>query len=299
MASPDTPTHRWLIEVAIEAKSKAEWDRLNTVLAAFGASDPDLGVSSDPASRQIILRGASEKQLDAAISNLRNHDIAVSIGAPQVTYRESITRQVTHEYVHKKQSGGAGQFAGVKLVVGPLPPNSTPSFQFENRIVSDAVPEAFIPGVEKGLESALGSGVLAGFPVTDLKVSLIDGKYHDVDSSALAFEIASRMGLRETLQKAGPVLIEPIMAVEVTTPSDGKAAVVRDLESRGSIQKQEMRGDDAVVHAIARLANLLGYEHALSRLTRDQARVSIRFAHYAPVPSSDDPPFRPAMAMRP
>ncbi|MGA7610268.1 MAG: elongation factor G, partial [Xanthobacteraceae bacterium] len=208
-----------VIEIAIEPKSKADQEKLGTALAKLVAEDPSFRVHTDPESGQTIIRGMGELHLDIKVDILkRTYKVEANIGAPQVAYRERITRPVTVDYQHKKQTGGTGQFAQVKIIAEPLPPGS--GFLFENEIVGGAVPKEYIPGVEKGLESVLGSGVLASFPVVDLKVTLIDGRYHDVDSSALAFEIAARGALREALQKGGSVLLEPIMKVEVVTPED-------------------------------------------------------------------------------
>jgi elongation factor G len=216
----------------------------------------------------------------------------------EVAYREKITRQVTVDYTHKKQSGGSGQFARVMIVAEPLPPAS--GFVFENKVVGGSVPKEYVPGVEKGLESVLGSGVVAGFPVVGLKVTLVDGAYHDVDSSALAFEIAARAALREALQKGDSVLLEPIMKVEVVTPEDYTGAVIGDLNARrGQIQGQDMRGAANVIHAIVSLANMLGYVNTLRSMSKGRATFTMQFDHYAPAPWPDgDPPFRPAIGMR-
>jgi elongation factor G len=215
----------------------------------------------------------------------RTYKVEANIGAPQVAYREKITRAATVDYTHKKQTGGSGQFAQVKIVAEPMPPAT--GFEFENKIVGGAVPKEYIPGVEKGLESVLGSGVLAGFPVVDLKVSLIDGRYHDVDSSALAFEIASRAALREALQKGGPVLLEPIMKVEVVTPEDYTGGVIGDLNSRrGQIQGQDMRGNANVINAMVPLANMFGYVNTLRSMSQGRATFTMQFDHYAEVPKA-------------
>jgi elongation factor G len=277
-----------VIEIAIEPKSKADQEKLGIALAKLVAEDPSFRVTTDQESGQTIIKGMGELHLDIKVDILkRTYKVDANIGAPQVAYREKITRQVTHEYVHKKQSGGSGQFAGVKFIVEPLPPGSSPSFQFENEVVGGAVPKEYIPGVEKGLESVLGSGVLAGFPIVDLKVRLIDGKYHDVDSSALAFEIASRMGLREALQKAGPVLLEPIMKVEVVTPEDYTGSVIGDLNSRrGQIQGQDMRGNANVISAMVPLANMFSYVNNLRSMSQGRATFTMQFDHYAEVPKA-------------
>src|ERR1700729_2293379 len=199
-----------VIEIAIEPKSKADQEKLGVALAKLVAEDPSFRVNTDPESGQTIIRGMGELHLDIKVDILkRTYKVDANIGAPQVAYRERITKKVTVDYTHKKQTGGTGQFAQVKIVCEPLQAGT--GFVFENEVVGGSVPKEFIPGVEKGLESVLGAGVLAGFPVVDLKVTLIDGRYHEVDSSALAFEIAARMALRDALQKGTSVLLEPIM----------------------------------------------------------------------------------------
>ncbi|MGC2116679.1 MAG: elongation factor G, partial [Pseudolabrys sp.] len=236
-----------VIEIAIEPKSKADQEKLGVALAKLAAEDPSFRVSTDQESGQTILKGMGELHLDIKVDILRRtYKVDANIGAPQVAFREKISQRVEHGYTHKKQTGGSGQFAQIKIIAEPTPPG-TP-FEFENEIVGGSVPKEFIPGVEKGLESVLGSGVVAGFPVVDLKVTLIDGKYHDVDSSALAFEICARQCLKEALQMAKPVLLEPIMKVEVVTPEDYTGSVIGDLNSRrGQIQGQDMRGNANVI----------------------------------------------------
>jgi elongation factor G len=227
-----------------------------------------------------------ELHLDIKVDILRRtYKVDANIGAPQVAYREKITKPVTIDYTHKKQTGGTGQFARVKFVVEPGEPGS--GFAFESKIIGGSVPKEYIPGVEKGLESVLGSGVLAGFPVVDLKVQLIDGAYHEVDSSALAFEIASRAGLREALQKGGSVLLEPIMKVECVTPEDYTGSVIGDLNSRrGQIQGQDMRGNANVITAMVPLANMFGYVNTLRSMSQGRATFTMQFDHYEQVPSN-------------
>src|SRR6187399_745455 len=275
-----------VIEIAIEPKSKADQEKLGVALAKLVAEDPSFRVSTDPESGQTILKGMGELHLDIKVDILkRSYKVDANIGAPQVAYREKITRAITVDHVHKKQTGGAGQFARVKIVAEPLPPPG--GFEFENDIVGGTVPKEYIPGVEKGLESVLGSGVLAGFPVVDLKVTLIDGAYHDVDSSALAFEIASRAALREALQKGGSVLLEPIMKVEVVTPEDYTGSVIGDLNSRrGQIQGQDMRGNANVVNAMVPLANMFGYVNTLRSMSQGRATFTMQFSHYAETPAN-------------
>ena len=213
------------------------------------------------------------------------YNVAANIGAPQVAYREKITRPVTHDYVHKKQTGGHGQFARVKIVAEPNEPGK--GFEFESKVVGGAVPKEFIPGVEKGLNSVLGSGVVAGFPVVDVKVQLVDGKYHDVDSSALAFEIASRAAFRDALQKGKSVLLEPIMKVEVVTPEDYTGSVIGDLNSRrGQIQGQDMRGNANVINAMVPLMNMFGYVNNLRSMSQGRATFTMQFDHYAEAPAN-------------
>ena len=275
-----------VIEIAIEPKSKADQEKLGVALAKLAAEDPSFRVSTDQESGQTILKGMGELHLDIKVDILkRTYKVDANIGAPQVAFREKLTKAAEVDYTHKKQTGGSGQFARVKIVAEPTEPGAP--FEFENEIVGGAVPKEYIPGVEKGLESVLGSGVLAGFPVVDLKVRLIDGAYHDVDSSALAFEIASRAAFREGLQKGGSVLLEPIMKVEVVTPEDYTGSVIGDLNSRrGQIQGQDMRGNANVISARVPLANMFGYINTLRSMTQGRANYTMQFDHYEQVPNN-------------
>ena len=275
-----------VIEIAIEPKSKADQEKLGVALAKLVAEDPSFRVTTDQESGQTILKGMGELHLEIKVDILkRSYRVDANIGAPQVAYREKITKRVTVDYTHKKQTGGSGQFARVKIVAEPLPPAG--GFAFDNEIVGGTVPKEYIPGVEKGLESVLGSGVLAGFPVVDLKVTLIDGAYHDVDSSALAFEICARAALREALQKGSPVLLEPIMKVEVVTPEDYTGSVIGDLNSRrGQIQGQDMRGNANVVNAMVPLANMFGHVSNLRSMSQGRATFTMQFDHYEQVPQA-------------
>ena len=275
-----------VIEIAIEPKSKADQEKLGVALAKLAAEDPSFRVSTDPESGQTILKGMGELHLDIKVDILkRSYKVDANIGQPQVAYREKITKPVTVDYVHKKQTGGSGQFAGVKIAVEPKEPGT--GYEFENKVIGGTVPKEYIPGVEKGLTSVLTSGVLAGFPVVDLKVSLVDGKYHDVDSSALAFEIAARSALREALQKGGSVLLEPIMKVEVVTPEDYTGSVIGDLNSRrGHIQGQDMRGNANVINAMVPLANMFGYVNVLRSMSQGRATFTMQFDHYEQVPQN-------------
>jgi elongation factor G len=275
-----------VIEIAIEPKSKADQEKLGVALAKLAAEDPSFRVSTDHESGQTILKGMGELHLDIKVDILkRTYKVDANVGAPQVAFREKITRTAEVDYTHKKQSGGSGQFARVKLVVEPNEPGA--GFLFESKIVGGAVPKEYIPGVEKGLESVLNSGVVAGFPVVDVKVQLVDGAYHDVDSSALAFEIASRAAFREALQKGKSVLLEPIMKVEVVTPEDYTGSVIGDLNSRrGQIQGQDMRGNANVINAMVPLMNMFGYVNNLRSMSQGRATFTMQFDHYAEAPAN-------------
>jgi elongation factor G len=273
-----------VIEIAIEPKSKADQEKLGVALAKLVAEDPSFRVTTDQESGQTIIKGMGELHLDIKVDILkRTYKVDANIGAPQVAYREKITRPATVDYTHKKQTGGHGQYARVKITAEPAVPGA--GFEFVDEIVGGAVPKEFIPAVEKGLEGVMGSGVLAGFPVVDLKVSLIDGAFHDVDSSAMAFEICARTALREALQKGGPALLEPVMKVEVVTPEDYTGSVIGDLNSRrGQIQGQDMRGNANVITAMVPLANMFSYVNNLRSMSQGRATFTMQFDHYAEVP---------------
>jgi elongation factor G len=273
-----------VIEIAIEPKSKADQEKLGVALAKLVAEDPSFRVHTDQESGQTIIKGMGELHLDIKVDILkRTYKVDANIGAPQVAYREKITRPATEDYTHKKQTGGHGQFARIKIVAEPSAPGE--GFVFENEIVGGSVPREFFPAVEKGLEGSLGSGVLAGFPVVDIKVSLVDGASHDVDSSAMAFEICARAAMREVLRKGGPVLLEPIMKVEVVTPEDYTGSVIGDLNSRrGQIQGQDMRGNANVISAMVPLANMFSYVNNLRSMSQGRATFTMQFDHYAEVP---------------
>ncbi len=275
-----------VIEIAIEPKSKADQEKLGVALAKLVAEDPSFRVHTDQESGQTIIKGMGELHLDIKVDILkRTYKVDANIGAPQVAYRERITRAAPVDYTHKKQTGGHGQFARIKIVAEPSEPGA--GFVFENEIVGGSVPREFFPAVEKGLEGSLGSGVLAGFPVVDIKVSLVDGASHDVDSSAMAFEICARAAMREALQKGGPVLLEPIMKVEVVTPEDYTGSVIGDLNSRrGQIQGQDMRGNANVINAMVPLANMFSYVNNLRSMSQGRATFTMQFDHYAEVPKA-------------
>ena len=288
-----------LIEIAIEPRSKADQEKLGVALAELAAEDPSFRVSTDQESGQTILSGTDEVHLDTKLDILkRTYKVDANIGAPQVAYREKLTRRAEINYTHKKQTGGTGQFAKVTIVFEPAEPGAGSSF--ESKIVGGAVPKEYVPGVEKGINSVMGSGILAGFPVVDVKATLIDGAYHDVDSSALAFEIASRAAFREALQKGGTVLLEPIMKVEVVTPEEHTGYVMGDLMSRrGHVLRQVARADAVVINAMAPLANMFGYVNNLRSGTQGRASFTMQFDHYEPVdPPDHDEPFPPAVGMR-
>ncbi|MBA4805883.1 MAG: elongation factor G [Brevundimonas sp.] len=273
-----------VIEIAVEPKSKADQEKLGVALAKLASEDPSFTVSTDHESGQTILKGMGELHLDIKIDILkRTYKVEANIGAPQVAYRESISRKAEIDYTHKKQTGGTGQFARVKLVFEPGEPGS--GFVFESAIVGGAVPKEYIPGVEKGLTSAKENGLLAGFPLIDFKATLVDGAFHDVDSSVLAFEIASRAAFKELREKGGPKLLEPIMAVEVVTPEEYLGSVIGDLNGRrGMIQGQDMRGNATVVNAFVPLANMFGYVNTLRGMSQGRAAFTMQYDHYDPVP---------------
>ncbi|WP_312137722.1 elongation factor G [Brevundimonas sp.] len=273
-----------VIEIAVEPKTKADQEKLGVALAKLASEDPSFTVSTDHESGQTILKGMGELHLDIKIDILkRTYKVEATIGAPQVAYRESIGKKVEIDYTHKKQTGGTGQFARVKLVFEPGEPGS--DFVFESAIVGGAVPKEYIPGVEKGLKSAKENGLLAGFPVIDVKATLIDGAFHDVDSSVLAFEIASRAAFKELREKGAPKLLEPIMAVEVVTPEEYLGSVIGDLNGRrGMIQGQDMRGNAVVVNAFVPLANMFGYVNTLRGMSQGRAQFTMQYDHYEPVP---------------
>jgi len=232
------------------------------------------------------MKGMGELHLDILVDRMRREfKVEANIGAPQVAYRETISRSTEIDYTHKKQTGGTGQFARVKLVIDPTEPGE--GYSFESKIVGGAVPKEYIPGVEKGIKSVMDSGPLAGFPVIDFKVALIDGAFHDVDSSVLAFEIATRAAMRDGLKKAGAKLLEPIMKVEVVTPEEYTGGVIGDLTSRrGMVTGQDSRGNANVIAAMVPLANMFGYINQLRSMTSGRAVFSMEFDHYDAVPEN-------------
>lgn len=284
-----------VIEIAVEPKSKNDQEKMSTGLQRLAAEDPSFQVASDAESGQTIMRGMGELHLDILVDRLkREFKVEANIGAPQVAYRETITKQVEVDYTHKKQSGGSGQFARVKLVFSPL---SEGGYGFTNSIVGGSVPKEFIPGVEKGITQAKETGVIAGFPVIDFEVELIDGASHDVDSSVLAFEIAARAAFREAVEKAAPRLLEPIMKVEVITPEDYVGDIIGDLNSRrGNVGGMDQRGNARSIDAMVPLANMFGYINTLRSMSQGRAQYSMQFDHYEQVPQAVADEVRAKMA---
>ncbi len=275
-----------VIEIAIEPKTKNDQEKMSAGLQRLAAEDPSFRIETDLESGQTIMKGMGELHLDILVDRLkREFKVEANIGAPQVAYRETISVEAEVDYTHKKQSGGAGQFARVKMIITPTV--SGEGYSFESKIVGGAIPKEYIPGVEKGIQSVMDSGPLAGFPVIDFKVSLIDGAYHDVDSSVLAFEIAGRSALRDGLRKAGAKLLEPVMKVEVVTPEDYTGSIIGDLTSRrGMVTGQETRGNAIVVNAFVPLANMFGYINNLRSMSSGRAQFTMIFDHYETVPSN-------------
>ncbi len=274
-----------VIEVAVEPKSKADQEKMGTALQRLAQEDPSFRVTVDHESGQTVIKGMGELHLEILVDRMRREfKVEANVGAPQVAYRETITKRAEIDYTHKKQTGGSGQFARIKLVFEPQPEPGM-GFVFENKVIGGAVPKEYVPGVAKGLESSKESGVIAGFPVIDFKVQLIDGAYHDVDSSVLAFEIAARAAFKEGIAKAGPALLEPIMAVEVVTPEDYMGDVIGDLNSRrGQITGMDQRGNARVLTAMVPLAMMFGYVNTLRSMSQGRAQYTMQFHHYERVP---------------
>jgi len=275
-----------VIEIAVEPKTKADQEKMSTGLARLAAEDPSFRVETDQESGQTIMKGMGELHLDILVDRLkREFKVEANIGAPQVAYRETISHEIEHTYTHKKQSGGSGQYAEVKMIISPTEPGE--GYSFESKIVGGAIPKEYIPGVEKGIKSVMDSGPLAGFPVIDFKVALIDGKFHDVDSSVLAFEIAGRMCMREGLRRAGAKMLEPVMKVEVITPEEYTGGIIGDLTSRrGQVTGQEPRGNAVAIDSMVPLANMFGYINTLRSMSSGRAQFSMQFDHYDPVPQN-------------
>ena len=275
-----------VIEIAVEPKTKADQEKMGEALGRLAKEDPSFRVTSDEESGQTIIKGMGELHLDIIVDRMkREFKVEANVGAPQVAYRETLENSSEVEYTHKKQSGGAGQFAKVKLLVEPQEPGS--GRLVESKIKGGAIPKEFIPGVEKGIETVSDGGILAGFPMIDYKVTILDGLHHDVDSSVLAFELASRACFKEACTKGNLKLLEPVMRVEVVTPEDYMGDVIGDLNSRrGQINTQEQRGNATVITAMVPLANMFGYINNLRSMSQGRAQYSMFFDHYSKVPQN-------------
>ncbi len=274
-----------VIEIAVEPKTKSDQEKMGVALARLAAEDPSFRVSSDVESGQTIIKGMGELHLDIIVDRMkREFKVEANIGQPQVAYRERLSKDADIDYTHKKQTGGSGQFARVKINFEPLPAGS--GFEFENKVVGGNVPKEYIPGVEKGIVSAMESGNIAGFPVTDLKATLYDGNSHDVDSSVMAFEIAGRAAFREAMDKGAAQLLEPVMKVEVVTPEEYMGDIIGDLNSRrGQVSSMDQRGNARVVNAMVPLAAMFGYVNSLRSLSQGRAQFTMQFDHYDVVPN--------------
>ena len=285
-----------VIEIAVEPKTKGDQEKMSQALARLATEDPSFRVTVDHESGQTVIKGMGELHLEIIVDRMkREFKVDANVGAPQVAYRETITRTAEVDYTHKKQTGGAGQFARVKLRFEPLPPGL--GFAFQNAVVGGAVPKEYVPGVEKGLKASTETGVLAGFPVIDLQATLIDGAFHDVDSSVLAFEIAARAAFKEGVMKAAPKLLEPIMRVEVVTPEEYMGDVIGDLNSRrGQVTGMDTRGNARVIDAIVPLANMFGYVNTLRSMSQGRAQYTMHFDHYEQVPQAVADEVRAKMA---
>jgi elongation factor G len=275
-----------VIEVAVEPKTKADQEKMSSALARLATEDPSFKVSVDPESGQTVIKGMGELHLEIIVDRMkREFKVEANVGAPQVAYRETITRAIEYDYTHKKQTGGAGQFARVKVRFEPGERGTGAVFASE--VVGGRVPREYVPGVQKGILSAAETGVLAGFPMIDFKATLVDGAYHDVDSSVMAFEIAGRACFREAVTKAGPVLLEPMMRVEVVTPEEYMGDVIGDLNSRrGQVTGMDQRGNARVINAMVPLANMFGYVNTLRSMSQGRAQFTMQFDHYAQVPQA-------------
>ena len=275
-----------VIEVAVEPNTKLDQEKMASALARLAMEDPSFRVGVDKESGQTVIKGMGELHLEIIIDRMRREfKVEANVSAPQVAYRETIGQAVDVDYTHKKQTGGAGQFARVKMRFEPSKNGDDPAFR--SAVVGGSVPREYIPGVEKGLLSAFEAGIIAGFPVIDVKATLVDGNYHDVDSSVLAFEIAGRAAAREGLTRGKPVLLEPIMNVEVVTPEDYLGDVIGDLNSRrGNLQDMDQRGNARVVSAQVPLANMFGYVNNLRSMSQGRAQYTMQFGHYAEVPQN-------------
>ncbi|WP_081112671.1 elongation factor G [Ehrlichia ruminantium] len=275
-----------VMEIAVEPKSTADQEKMGIALSRLVSEDPSLGMCVNPESGQTILKGMGELHLEVIVDRMRREfNVEANIGAPQVAYRETITKSIEIEYIHKKQTGGAGQFAKVNILFEPLPPGS--GFQFESKITGGAIPKEYIPGVQNGLEAIRGSGMLAGFPVIDFKATLFDGAFHEVDSSPLAFELAAKGAFRDMVNKAGAILLEPIMKVEIVTPDEYMGDVIGDVNSRrGRVAEMQDRNNTKVILAFIPLAKMFGYVKDLRSMSQGRAQYSMYFSCYEQVPDN-------------
>ena len=275
-----------VIEVAVEPKTKADQEKMGIALNRLAQEDPSFRVTSDIESGQTIIKGMGELHLEILVDRMRREfKVEANVGAPQVAYRESLARKVDIDFTHKKQSGGTGQFGRVKFTVEPGERGS--GVIFKDEVKGGNIPREFIPSVEKGIREVAASGALIGFPIIDFAVTLYDGAYHDVDSSALSFEITGRGAMREAAQKAGIKLLEPMMKVEVVTPEDFIGDCIGDLNSRrGQIQGTDTRGNAQVIEAVVPLANMFGYVNQLRSMTQGRAQYTMQFSHYEEVPAN-------------
>ena len=274
-----------VIEIAVEPKTQSDQEKMSTALHRLAAEDPSFRVSSDPESGQTIIKGMGELHLEIIVDRmLREFKVDANIGPPQVAYRETISREAVVDYTHKKQTGGAGQFARLKIKIEPLPSGS--GYVFEDKVRGGNIPKDYIPGVKKGFEGAMSAGIMSGFPVTDMKVTLVDGAHHDVDSSVMAFEIASRAAFREAAAMAKPQLLEPMMRVEVVTPDKYLGDIIGDLNSRrGNVGGMEQRGNARVINALVPLAAMFGYVNTLRSMSQGRAQFTMHFDQYKVVPN--------------
>ena len=274
-----------VIEIAVEPKTQSDQGKMSTALHRLATEDPSFRVSSDPESGQMIIKGMGELHLEIIVDRmLREFKVDANIGPPQVAYRETISREAVVDYTHKKQTGGAGQFARLKIKIEPLPSGS--GYVFEDKVRGGNIPKDYIPGVKKGFEGAMSAGIMSGFPVTDMKVTLVDGAHHDVDSSVMAFEIASRAAFREAAAMAKPQLLEPMMRVEVVTPDEYLGDIIGDLNSRrGNVGGMEQRGNTRVINALVPLAAMFGYVNTLRSMSQGRAQFTMHFDQYKVVPN--------------
>jgi elongation factor G len=275
-----------VIELAVEPKTKADQDKMSIALSRLAEEDPTFRVYTDPETGQTIIKGMGELHLEVILDRMRReYKVEANQGKPQVSYRETITIPVDQETRFVRQTGGKGQYGHVKIRFEPLPPGS--GFEFVNAIVGGVIPKEYIPAVEQGLREAMQTGVIAGYPVVDVKATLYDGSYHEVDSSEMAFKIAASMCLKDAVRRGKPQLLEPIMKVETVTPEEFLGTVIGDFNSRrGRIEGMEARGNAQVVRAYVPLANMFGYMTDLRSATQGRATSSMEFDHYEPLPEA-------------